>query len=110
MSTINNAVDNILTNGTLNGTTTFTSTSNQLILGTTNTTTVSFTAPASSLTYTFPDAGANANVLLSQGAQTIAGSNTFTSTLKINPVSNQLILGGVSAGNTTTISATAPAS
>jgi hypothetical protein len=110
MSTINNAVDNILTNGTLNGTTTFTSTSNQLILGTTNTTTVSFTAPASSLTYTFPDAGSNANVLLSQGSQTIAGSNTFTSTLKINPISNQLILGGVSAGNTTTISATAPAS
>jgi len=41
---------------------TLTNTTNQLVLGTTNTVTISSTAPASSRTYTLPDAGAAANI------------------------------------------------
>src|ERR1700682_4452707 len=40
---------------------TLTNTTNQIVLGTTNTVTVSSTAPSSSRTYTLPDAGAAAN-------------------------------------------------
>jgi hypothetical protein len=47
-------------------------TTNQIVLGTTNTTTLNATAPAASRVYTLPDAGANANVVLdSGGAMTI---------------------------------------
>lgn len=44
---------------------TLTNTSNQLVLGVTNTDTLSFTAPASSRTITVPDPGAAANVVMS---------------------------------------------
>lgn len=37
------------------------------------------------------------------------GGGTLTGALTINPVSNQIVLGGVSAGHTVTISSTAPA-
>lgn len=89
---------------------TITSTSNQIILGTTNTTTLSATAPAASRTYTFPDVLNNANVVLSEGTQTINGSKTFGSAIispsnTITNTTNQLVLGTT---NTTTISATAP--
>jgi hypothetical protein len=47
---------------------------------------------------------------MSAGTQTVGGAKTFSSALTVNPTTNQLVLGGVSAGNTTTISATAPAS
>jgi hypothetical protein len=46
------------------GTLTAQKTSSQVILGITNTTTLSATAPSSSLTYTIPDAGASCNVQL----------------------------------------------
>lgn len=82
-------------------------TSNQLRFGTTNTTTISATAPSSSLTLTIPDAGTNANFVLSESAQTIAGALTLSSALTITPTTNQLVLGTT---NTTTISATAPSS
>ncbi len=52
-------------------------TTNQFVLGTTNTTTISSTAPAASRTVTIPDALTNSNVLLSEGAQTINGIQTF---------------------------------
>jgi hypothetical protein len=51
-------------------------TTSQIILGTTNTTTLSATAPASSRVYTFPDAGGNANVMLDAGAYTVTGTWT----------------------------------
>lgn len=51
-------------------------TTNQLILGTTNTVTLSSTAPASSRTYTIPDAGGAANVMLDAGAYTVTGTWT----------------------------------
>ena len=59
-------------------------TTNQLVFGTTNTVTISSTAPAAPRTYTLPDAGGAANFILSTfgSAQTIAGgltsSGTFT--------------------------------
>jgi len=44
---------------------TLTATTNQLVLGTTNTTTIDSVAPSASRTYTIPDVGINANVALS---------------------------------------------
>ncbi|MBS1560627.1 MAG: hypothetical protein JSS89_03400 [Bacteroidetes bacterium] len=79
---------------------------NQLILGTTNTTTISATAPAASRTYTLPDVGANASFVMTEGAQTINGAKTLSSALTITPTTNQLVLGTT---NTTTINAAAPA-
>lgn len=92
---------------TLSGTSeTLTNTTNQLTLGTTNTTTISATAPSASRTYTLPDAGSAANFVLDQGNYTIAGTWTFSNAVTITPTSNQLILGTT---RTTTISATQPA-
>lgn len=94
--------------GALVGTTlTLSATSNQMVIGTTNTTTLSFTAPSASRTYTIPDAGGAAAFVLTAGTQTIGGAKTFSSAVTINPTTNQLVLG---VTNTTTISATAPAS
>lgn len=95
-------------------------TSSQLIFGTTNTTTVSATAPASSAVYTIPDVGTSANFVMSAGTQTIAGAKTFSNAaifsstisaagaVTITPVSNQLILGGAGSTNTVTITAPTP--
>lgn len=58
---------------------TLTNTTNQLVLGTTRTVTLSATQPAtSSRTYTIPDQGANANIVGDQANYTIAGTWTFT--------------------------------
>ena len=56
---------------------TLTNTTNQLVLGTTNTTTISSTAPSSSRTYTIPDAGGPANFILS----TAPSSQSITNNL-----------------------------
>lgn len=56
---------------------TFSATTNQLVLGTTNTITISSITPSSSRTYTLHDAGAAANFVLSVGtAQTITDTAT----------------------------------
>ncbi|HNI02009.1 MAG TPA: hypothetical protein PLO94_06630 [Chitinophagales bacterium] len=80
-------------------------TTNQLVLGVTNTTTISSTAPSASRTYTIPDAGSNVEFVMAGGTQTIAGAKTFSSAVTINPTTNQIVLG---VTNTTTISSTAP--
>jgi hypothetical protein len=95
----------VLTSGnqTIGGTKTFssapsapsvglTSATNQLVLGTTNTTTISAAAPAASRVYTLPDAGSAADFVLTAGTQTIGGTKTFSSAVTINPASNQLVL------------------
>jgi hypothetical protein len=82
-----------------------TATTNQLVLGTTNTTTISATAPAASRTITLADPGANASLVVTEGAQTINGAKTLGSAVTITPTTNQIVLG---VTNTTTISATAP--
>lgn len=52
---------------TLSSVLTITPTTNQLVLGVTNTTTISSTAPSASRVYTIADAGANGNILISNG-------------------------------------------
>lgn len=56
---------------------------------------------------TIPDPGTNANLVLSESAQTINGALTLTSALTITPTTNQIVLG---TSRTVTISATQPAS
>lgn len=74
-----------------------TATTNQLTLGTTKTYTISATAPSASRVLTISDPLTNANVLLSEGSQTINGSNTFSSTLLTKDIS-------LNNGSTRTIS------
>jgi len=57
---------------------TLSTTSNQLILGTTNTIVLSASAPSSSRTYTLPDAGANAHVVLDTGGALTIGNTATT--------------------------------
>ena len=65
---------------------------NQLVLGSSTTTTINATTPAANRIYTIPDAGAAANFIMSESTQTINGSKTLTSALTLNAASNQLVL------------------
>lgn len=69
-----------------------TAVTNQIILGTTNTTTVSATAPASSAVYTIPDVGTTANFILSAGTQTVGGSKTFSSAVTVTAASSSALI------------------
>lgn len=60
---------------------TLTATTNQLTLGTTNTTTISSVAPAASRTYTIPDAGGAAEFVMTAGTQTITGNKALSGTI-----------------------------
>src|SRR5208283_4596391 len=62
---------------------TLSATTNQLVLGTTHTTTISATAPAASVTYTLPDAGASANIVLDHGNYTIGGTWSFSNNITL---------------------------
>lgn len=80
---------------------TLSSTANQIILGSGNTTTLSATAPAASRIYTFPDMGSNATVAFSSGssAQTFTNSNSFSTGTTFNSASNQIVIkSGTSPG------------
>lgn len=68
-------------NTTVSGTLTATATTNQLTLGTTNTTTFDVPAPSASRTYTVPDFGGTASVMLANTSNTTATQGTFTPTL-----------------------------
>jgi len=63
---------------TFSAQTVFSSTSNQVVFGTTNTVTLHSPAPAASRTYTIPDTGANSAFVMTDLAQTIGGVKTFT--------------------------------
>lgn len=65
---------------------------NQLVLGTTNTTTINATAPASSSIYTIPDVGTSANFVMTAGTQSIGGSKSFSSAIAITATSNHIAL------------------
>ncbi len=93
---------------TLSSALTVTPTTSQLVLGTTRTITLSATQPAtSSRVYTFPDAGADANVILSESAQTINGVKTFGTPIAVGSggtgqssyTDGQLLIGNTT-GNT----------
>lgn len=60
------------------GALTVAATSNQIVLGTTNTTTISATAPSASRVYTMPDVGGAADFVMTAGNQTIGGTKTFS--------------------------------
>jgi hypothetical protein len=83
-------------------------TTNQLILGTTNTTTISATAPISSQVITIPDPGASATFILSKGSPTMGTSLAMDSN-KITGLANgtasadavafgQLLYAGITQG------------
>lgn len=71
---------------------TVSATTNQIVLGTTNTTTINSAAPAASRTYNIIDAGGAADFVMTAANQTIGGAKTFSSAVTINPASNQLVL------------------
>ena len=74
---------------------------NQLTLGTTNTTTVTAPAPAASRTYTIPDAGGAAEFVLTAGTQTITGNKTFSGTVNMSALTASKPL-QLTAGNNIT--------
>jgi len=57
---------------------------NQLTLGTTNTTTISANAPVASRTYTIPETGANSSFVMTDGNQTINGNKTISGTTNLS--------------------------
>lgn len=67
-------------------------TTNQLVFGVTNTTTINSVAPAASRTYTIIDAGGAADFVMTAATQTIGGAKTFSSAVTINTASNQVVL------------------
>jgi len=69
-----------------------------MVLGTTNTTTLSATAPAASVVYTFPDVGSSCEVVLTAGNQTITGSKTYTGDIATNANLNLPLTNTASAG------------
>jgi hypothetical protein len=78
---------------------TLAATSNQLILGTTRTITITAPTPASSSrTHTIPDVSGDADFVMSLGAQSVAGAKTLTDNLTISKASPVLYL----TGSTTT--------
>lgn len=60
---------------------------------------VSATTQSANRTYTLPDVGANANVVLDHGAYTIAGALTLSSVLTSSIGSNKLFLDGTGTTN-----------
>jgi hypothetical protein len=82
-------------------------TTDQLVLGSTQKTTITAPTPASARTYTIPDVSGNASFVMSEGGQTIGGTKTFTTGVILQNTSNQLAFRTGSAG-TNTITFTAP--
>jgi hypothetical protein len=81
---------------------TLTASANQLVLGTTNTTTLNAIAPVASRIYTFQDAGGNANVALMSAPYVIGDLPYASSTTQLDRLAgvatgNSLISGGVGA-------------
>lgn len=77
-------------------------TSNQIVLGVTNTTTISATAPAASRVVTIPDPGAAASFVMTEGTQTVNGAKTLSDlrgTLGANLAAGGFKLTGLGAGS-----------
>lgn len=85
-----------------------TATSNQLVLGTTRTVTITAPTPATaSRTWTIPDITAAGTFAALEGTQTFSGSKTFSSAVTVTATTNQLVLSGPT--RTATITAPQPA-
>jgi hypothetical protein len=99
------APGSIAATSTLSGTAgTLTATTNQLVLGTTHTTTLTATAPSASRVYTIPDAGGSANVVLDTGNYTIGGTWSFSNSITL--ASSKALILTDNTSNTVTIKAT----
>jgi hypothetical protein len=83
-----------------------TATTNQIVMGTGTTVTINAPTPAANRIYTLPDIGTDANFVLTAGTQTVGGLKTFTSTVTITPLTNQIVVG---TGTTTTLDFNVPA-
>lgn len=68
-------------------------------------TTITNASQAAARTYTVPDAGADANFLMTQGAQTIVGINTFTTGVVLPAVNGITAFSGGGQGSATAITA-----
>ena len=73
----------------------------QLVLGTTQTITITVPTPTSSLIYTVPDVASNASFVMTEGNQTINGVNTFTNTTNFDAD----VIIGTGLGDTLTVNA-----
>lgn len=81
------------------GTFTIPAVTNQIVLGTTNTVTLTSPAPAASRVYTIPDVLANAFFVMTEGTQTINGAKTFGNAIDTSAVTHT---GGVDIQGTDT--------
>lgn len=95
------------------------STTNQLVLGSTNTTTITSPAPAAARVYTIPDVGTtNADFVMSELVQTINGAKTFSGitsmtsgTASTSTTTGAVVVtGGVGISGALFVSTTTPAS
>ena len=90
----------------LSAKTNFSSTTNQIALGTgTAITTLTSPAPTSNKIYTIPDVSANASFVMTEGTQTINGNKTLSGITTLSALSNQLVFGTT---NITTLNVVAP--
>ena len=86
------------------------STTNQITLGTGNTTTITAPAPAAARIYTMPDVGTNADFVMTEGAQTVNGNKTHLGNVALNNSgAGTTGLGSGTATGTVTIGNTANA-
>lgn len=94
----------------INGAKTFASsvtispTTNQLVFGVTNTTTITSPAPVASRVYTIPDAGGAASFVMNAGTNTIAGTLTLPATVSYTSAGS-IVKSGVGALTITNASA-----
>ena len=90
---------------------TLTATSNQLTLGTTNTITLSATAPAASRTYIISDAGANANFVMdTASALTITNAGSVGQVLKLATATTATWQTDTGTGTVTSVGLSLPVS
>lgn len=97
---------------TLSSALAITPTSNQLVLGTTNTATINAAAPSASRVWTIPDAGANADFVMTRGNQTLLGNKQFRNLQLLDSGTNVIQLlapSSVTASYDITLPAAAPA-
>jgi hypothetical protein len=81
-------------------------TSNQFVLGTTNTTTISATAPSASRVYTMPDVGGAADFVMTLGGQTIQGVKIFGDLIRFSNGQTITAYAGGGQGSATAITTT----
>lgn len=90
---------------------TLTATTNQLRLGTTNTATISATAPAASRTYTIADPGANANFVMdTAGALTITNAGSVGQVLTLASATTATWQTEIGTGTVTSVGLSLPVS